>query len=108
MKMGKAEQCPDGTEITTEEECNGALQLANELGISIRKRHQLQTGSWHWTPHQCSYQHGGDQAFHFNSRQTNGVDQFLNGNYHMICKNGKCVLSLNLIIAIFCKTNIMA
>ena len=98
MKMGPAELCPSGAEITTRDECNSALQQAAELGITGMGRKSLQAGSWGHVPYQCSYQHKGDQAFHFNSRQTNDVAAFLNGQYPMICKNGKCILIVNLII----------
>ena len=98
MKMGQAEVCPSGAEITTRDECDSALQHAAELGITNMGRTSLVAGSWGHVPYQCSYQHGGDQAFHFNSNQTNNVDDFLNGEYHMICKNGKYILNLNFII----------
>ena len=80
MKMGENEQCPCGTEITTEEECESALKQATQLEIyPVRK--SLVSGSWTGVPHQCSYQHEGDEAFHWN---TNSQGQ--QNNYRMICK----------------------
>ena len=98
MKMGRAELCPSGTEITTEGECDSALKHAGELGIALKRRKTLQVESWSHIPHQCSYQYDGDKAFYFNSRQTNNVPQFLSGQYRMICKKGKCILVLIYII----------
>ena len=91
FKMGKAEHCPSGSEITTQSDCDSALQHAEELGITLSSRNTLVVGSWATLPYQCSYQHNGDQAFHFNSMQTNDAADFLNGGYHMICKNGKYI-----------------
>ena len=89
MKMGKAVICPAGTEITTKEECESALQKATELGITLQDRTTVRVGSWDSHPPQCSYFYAGDQAFHFNKRLTTDARNFLNGNYRMICKTGK-------------------
>ena len=95
--MGQAELCPSGAEITTEDECDSALQQATELGITLQGRKTLVAGSWDRLPHQCSYQYHGDNAFHFNNEQTNNVAKFVNGAYRMICRKGKCILILDFI-----------
>ena len=86
--MEKAELCPSGAEITTEDECRSALKYASSIGITLQNRRTLKTGSWSHVPYQCSYQAGGDQAFHFNRKETNNVDYFLDGMFKMICKKG--------------------
>ena len=86
--MEQAELCPTGAEITTEDECRNALGYASSIGITLGSRNTLQAGSWGHVPYQCSYQAGGDQAFHFNRRETSNVDSFLTGGYKMICKQG--------------------
>ena len=96
--MEKSEPCPPGTEITTEEECDRALKRATDLEINLQDRNHLVTGKWGHVPHQCSYQHNGDQAFHFNNRQTKNASGFVNGAYHMICKKGKYIFFLKYII----------
>ena len=88
MKMDVNKPCPPGTEITTDDGCDDALKWASQLGIFLQCRKQLLRGSWSWVPHQCSYQAGGDQAFHFNNKETSNVPEFVNGNYKMICKRG--------------------
>ena len=83
-----------GTEIITEDECKDALKYAPSLGISLGDRDTLQTGSWDHVPHQCSYQANGDQAFHFNLKETVNASHFINGGYKMICKKGKiCIFN---------------
>ncbi len=84
--MNGGELCPAGTELSTQGGCDASLKWAAELGITLQDRKQLVSGSWSHVPHQCSYQAGGDQAFHFNKKQTDNVPQFVSGNYKMICK----------------------
>ena len=86
--MEKAELCHSGAEITTEDECRSALKYASSIGITLQERKNLKTGSWDHVPYQCSYQAGGDQAFHFNHKEPSNGDQFLDGFYKMICKQG--------------------
>ena len=92
MKMNKGDICPPGAEIETPDECNEALQLAAVLDITLNARKHLVSGAYSdqlGVPHQCSYQAGGDQAFHFNNLLTVDNPGFVNGGYHMICKNGR-------------------
>ena len=96
--MGQAELCPSGSEITSTDECNRALEFASELGITLGNRKNLISGSWGHVPYQCSYQAGGDQAFTFNRRETNNVASFVNGGYRMICNNGACTFTVNTIV----------
>ena len=86
--MPKGIKCPKGTEITTEEECTEAFEYAEQLGIVLGRRKHLVSGSWSHVPSHCSYQAGGDKAFHFNARNTSKVRNFENGMYQMICKTG--------------------
>ena len=86
--MEKGVLCPSGSEITTEDECRSALSYASSIGITLQLRKDLKTSSWSHVPYQCSYQAGGDQAFHFNHQETSNVDNFLDGYYKMICKKG--------------------
>ena len=86
--MPKGIKCPKGTEITTEEECTEAFEYAEQLGIVLGRRKHLVSGSWSHVPSHCSYQAGGDKAFHFNARNTSNVRHFENGMYQMICKTG--------------------
>ena len=88
VKMGKGIECKEGTEITTKYECEKALDYAEELGIDLGGRKHLVSGSWSYVPSHCSYQAGGDKAFHFNARNTSNVRHFENGMYQMICKTG--------------------
>ena len=94
MKMNKGERCPTGAEIQTPDECNKALGFATVLNITLRTRKYLISGSFEdrgssGVPYQCSYQAGGDQAFHFNNLLTVNNPGFVNGVYFMICKGGK-------------------
>ena len=93
IKLEKGQTCPTGTEITTEQLCRDALGYAHDLGITLKSRKTLVTGSdpnnWSKLPFQCSFQASGDQAFHFNTMQTTNARDFVNGNYQMICKKGK-------------------
>ena len=89
IKLGNLQTCPAGTEITTEESCRDALGYAHDLGITLQSRKDLVSGSWSWVPFQCSFQAGGDQAFHFNTMQTTAASDFVNGIYHMVCHKGK-------------------
>ena len=86
--MEHAQLCKSGLEIKTEEECRDALGYAEDLGIKLGAREYLKTGSWGHVPYQCSYQAGGDQAFHFNREETSNVYSFCSGFYKMICKQG--------------------
>ena len=82
MKMEANEPCPDGTEITTKDECESAFKQATQLDIyPVRK--SLQSGSWSHVPYRCSYQHEGDGAFHWNTKEGKQND------YRMICKIGE-------------------
>ena len=101
MKMGKAELCPLGTEITTIEECDNALQWAPRLCISVQDNKNLVAGSWNGTwapPYQCAYQHQKNHAFHFNSENVQPYDtlNFVNGRYRMVCKICKCISFVDL------------
>ena len=89
IKLGNLQTCPAGTEITTEELCRDALGYAHDLGITLQSRKNLIRGSWSWVPFQCSFQGGGDQAFHFNAMQTANARDFVNGKFQMVCKKGK-------------------
>ena len=84
-KMQKGEFCPSGTEIKDIEDCRNAVRYAVELGIKLESRKTLVgPGNWGWVPSGCSYQAVGDQAFHFNQKDSsNGLQQ-----YRMICKKG--------------------
>ena len=93
--MGQAELCPSGTELT-EDECHSAVEHASDLGITLGDR-KIVANSWGHVPPHCSYQHKGDQAYHFNRKNTNNVAAFINGQYRMICKNGKYKASLKLL-----------
>ena len=86
--METAQLCPPGTEITTIDECKDAFKFASDMDISGKG---FLSGSWSWVPYQCSYQSTDErQRFHFNSEKTsNDIDEFINGAYKMICKNGK-------------------
>ena len=87
--MDKASLCYPGKEITTEDECKDALENTYLLGITLQSRTSLINGSWDHVPYQCSYQAGGDQAFHFNRKETSNVNKFLNGMFMMVCYKGK-------------------
>ena len=93
MKMGEAELCPAGKEITTQDECNSALEKATELGITLTgttpDEKTLRVGSWDSHPPGCSYFHASNQRFHFNKRATIDARNFVNGRYRLICKKGK-------------------
>ena len=89
MKMGHSEPCPSGTEIRTADDCKEALKWAYKLGITLQSRTNLETGWWDHVPYQCSYQHYGDNGFHFNYKKTNNTK---NEEYRMICKKGKIYL----------------
>ena len=93
MKMGEAELCPAGKEITTQDECESALQKATELGITLTgitaDRKTLRVGSWGSHPPGCSYFYASNQRFHFNKKETIDARNFLNGRYRLICKTGK-------------------
>ena len=95
VKMEQGETCPSGTEVTTKEECDDALKLASQLGIQLKSRKTLVVGGWSFVPSQCSYQAGGDNAFHFNKVNTENVPWFLNGMFKLICKKG-CGLFLRI------------
>ena len=82
MKMGENEPCPPGTEITNKEECESALKQATQLEI-YPARIPLQSGSWGHVPHRCSYQHEGDESFHWNTNENGQLN-----NYRMICHTG--------------------
>ena len=84
--MKKGELCPSGAEITEVDDCRDAVGYAAALGITLGNRKTLVgPGKWGHVPSGCSYQAGGDQAFHFNKKDSsNGLD-----NYRMICKEGK-------------------
>ena len=88
--MGHGYECPPENEITTAEECTDALKWHLELGLNVVKRTALQEGSWDYVPYGCSYQAGGDSAFHWNKMYQNRLDvpSFINGNYKMICRKG--------------------
>ena len=64
--MEQGELCPSGSEITTSNECKHALEYAPLLGITHNSRKWIGPGNWGHVPFQCSYQAGGDQAFHYN------------------------------------------
>ena len=99
MKMGPVEVCPSGSAITTQEECESALHLAEDFGITLAGRTSLISGSWSNVPSGCSYQAGGDNAFHFNSRTgITTVANFNSGFYGMICKKGKYMLNPRIFI----------
>ena len=83
MKMGENEPCPEGTEITTQEDCESAFKQAYQLEI-YPIRTNLVSGTWGRVPYQCSYQHNGDGAFHWNTKATG-----TGSGYRMICKIGK-------------------
>ena len=87
MKQG--ELCPSGAEITTSNECKHALEYAPLLGITHNSRKWNGPGNWGHVPFQCSYQAGGDQAFHYNQKDAGNVPQFQSGFYKMICKQSK-------------------
>ena len=84
-KMEQGEFCPAGTEITEADDCRNAVRYAVELGIKLESRNTLVgPGNWGWVPSGCSYQADGDQAYHFNQKDSsNGLRQ-----YRMICKEG--------------------
>ena len=84
MEMG--ELCKLGTEITDAEDCREAVSYAAALRITLGSRNTLiGPGTWAWVPKGCSYEAVGDQAFHFNEKDSsNGLD-----HYRMICKRGK-------------------
>ena len=89
--MGKAEPCPAGYEITTEEECRLVMKewrkdLDIKLKSSVIKSMAFAAGSWNVLPYQCSYRAGGDNSFYFNKKKTDKVRSFLNGINKMICK----------------------
>ena len=88
VKMEQGKTCPSGTEVTTKEECDDALKLASQLGIQLKSRKTLVVGGWSFVPSQCSYQAGGDNAFHFNTVKTENVPHLVNGMYKLICKKG--------------------
>ena len=86
--MGCGELCQSGTEITTADECRHALEYASLLNITLGHRKTLVgPDNWGWVPYQCSYQAVGDQAFHFNKKESdNGLDI-----YRMICRKGNII-----------------
>ena len=88
MEMDPGIDCPEGTQITEEEDCKDALDYAEELGIDLGRRKHLVSGSWSHVPSHCSYQAGGDKAFHFNRRKTSNVKLLKRKMYQMICKTG--------------------
>ena len=88
MEMDEKIDCPEGTHITNKTECEEALNYAKELGIVLGRRKHLVSGSWSHVPSHCSYQAGGDQAFHFNRRKTSNVKLLKRKMYQMICKTG--------------------
>ena len=87
MKMSQGAKCPNGTEITTKEECDDALKFAPQLGIDLRGRKHVVYGGWNFVPPQCSYLAKGDQAFHFNIRGSYHAGWFIQGVFTMICKH---------------------
>ena len=91
--METGERCRSGMEITTPAGCRDAIRWASELQIAIDGYTDLSVKSVSYAPYQCSYQAGGNQHFYFNRRKTIGADQFVDGNYKMICKKSNFFLS---------------
>ena len=84
--MKEGEFCPSGTEITDANDCRDAVRYAVALGITLESRNTLVgPGDWSHVPSGCSYQANGDQAFHFNRKDSSDGLQ----KYRMICKKGK-------------------
>ena len=88
--MATGVHCPIGMDIDTDVECEDALLWAFDLGINLysTRSSSVVSGSWGSVPYKCSYQSGGDLAYHFNSRDTGEPTAFLSGNYKMICRKG--------------------
>ena len=62
--MSPGEECPPGTEITTEARCRDAADWY--LALSLNPQRSLQVKSWPDVPYQCSAIRS-DEAFHFNT-----------------------------------------
>ena len=80
------EPCPIGYEIISRDRCQEAYGQAHLLYLTPNR--SLQTGSWDGVPHQCSFQAGFDDSFHWSSNKSANNARFDTGEFVRICEAG--------------------